>query len=183
MVLAAGAGSRFAGDDGGPHKLLAHWRGRPLAVWAIEAAVSAGIGPVWVVDGAVDLSDVAPGGVSVLHNARWQEGQATSLQVAIGAARDAGLEALVVGLADLPSVLPSAWAAVARSEAPIAVATYDGRRRNPVRLSAAVWDLLPATGDEGARSVARRRPELVEVFYFDWDTTEIYTREDLARWS
>jgi len=183
VVLAAGAGVRFARGGEGPHKLLVPWRGRPLVVWAIEAAVSAAVGPVWVVDGAADLSGVVPEGVSVLHNSRWEEGQATSLQVAIEAARRAGLDAVVVGLADQPSIPPSAWEAVASSEASIAVATYDGQRRNPVRLSAAVWDLLPTAGDEGARSVVRRRPELVEEVPCEGDPTDIDTREDLVRWS
>ena len=180
-MLAAGGGSRFS--SGGPNKLLVHWRGRPLASWAIEAAVSSAVGPVWVVDGAVDLSTVVPEGITLLHNPRWAEGQATSLQVAVGAARAAGLDALVVGLADQPLVPASAWAAVASSRASIAVATYDGRRRNPVRLSAAIWDLLPTVGDEGARTVARRRPELVEEVPCEGDPSDIDTREDLARWS
>lgn len=183
MVLAAGAGTRFTAGAEGPHKLLAPWRGRPLACWAIEAAGESGIGPVWVVDGAVELSGLVPANTTVLHNPGWEEGQATSLQVAIAAAREAGLEAVVVGLADQPLVPPSSWSAVASSEAPIAIATYDGQRRNPVRLAAAVWDLLPTAGDEGARSVARRRPELVEEVPCEGDPTDIDTREDLARWS
>jgi molybdenum cofactor cytidylyltransferase len=138
---------------------------------------------VWVVEGAVELSAILPERVTVLSNPGWEEGQATSLQVAVQAARLAGLDALVVGLADQPLVPPSAWVSVASSEAPIAVATYDGRRRNPVRLSAAVWDLLPTTGDEGARSVARHRPELVQEVPCEGDPTDIDTREDLARWS
>jgi len=182
-VLAAGGGSRFAAGGPGLHKLMTEWRGRPLVSWAIEAAVSSGIGPVWVVEGAVDLSAVVPEGVSLLRNTRWEEGQATSLQVAVEAARSAGLDAIVVGLADQPSVPPSAWVAVASSPASIAVATYDGRSRNPVRLSAAIWDLLPTAGDEGARSVARHRPELVEEVPCEGDPTDIDTREDLARWS
>ena len=183
MVLAAGGGVRFSPGSEGPHKLLALWRGRPLAAWAIQAAISSGIGPVWVVEGAVELSSVTPEGASILRNPSWQEGQATSLQVAVAAGRAAGLDAVVVGLADQPLVPASAWAAVASSAAPIAIATYDGRRRNPVRLSAAVWDLLPTAGDEGARSVARRRPDLVEEVPCEGDPTDIDTREDLARWS
>ena len=182
MVLAAGAGTRFAGA-GDVNKLLAPWRGRPMVSWAIEAAVEAGVGPVWVVQGAVDLTSLVPEGVVTVWNPRWHEGQATSLQTAVSAAREAHLEAIVVGLADQPLVPASAWRAVAASEAPIAIATYDGKRRNPVRLSAAVWDLLPTAGDEGARAVSRRRPELVEEVPCEGDPTDIDTREDLARWS
>lgn len=131
----------------------------------------------------MDLAAVVPDGVSVLRNPRWEEGPATSLQVAVAAAREAQLDALVVGLADQPLVPSSAWVAVASSDAPIAVATYDGLRRNPVRLSAAIWDLLPTSGDEGARSVARHRPELVEEVPCAGDPTDIDTREDLARWT
>ena len=183
MVLAAGGGVRFSPGSGDPHKLLAMWRGRPLAAWAIQAAISSDIGPVWVVEGAVELSAVMPEGASVLRNPNWKQGQATSLQVAVKAARAARLDSVVVGLADQPLVPASAWAAVAASTAPIAIATYDGRRRNPVRLSAAVWDLLPTAGDEGARSVARHHPDLVEEVPCQGDPTDIDTREDLARWS
>ena len=201
MVLAAGAGSRFAGGgsrsasplvSAGPvttnqgetaHKLLAEWRGRPLAWWSVASAMQSGVGPTWVVTGAVDLARVLPEGVRVLNNDRFAEGQATSLQVAVAAAWEAHLDAIVVGLADQPLVPPSAWQAVAACEAPIAVATYDGRRRNPVRLGAMVWDLLPTCGDVGARSLIQVRPDLVREVPCQGDPVDIDTREDLLRWS
>lgn len=182
MVLAAGAGRRFD-DSGVDPKLLAPFRGRPLFAWAVEAAIASGIGPTWLVCGAADLSGMMPSGATIIRNDRWSEGQATSLQAAVEAARAASLAAIVVGLADQPLIPASAWRAVAASDAPIAVATYDGRRRNPVRLSAAVWDLLPAGGDEGARSVFRHRPDLVEEVPCEGDPVDIDTREDLHKWS
>jgi molybdenum cofactor cytidylyltransferase len=182
-VLAAGGGSRFATEPDAVHKLLAGWRGRPLVWSAVAHAVASGLDPVWVVTGAVDLAGALPDGVTILPNPRWAEGQATSLQVALGAARAAGLAALVVGLGDQPLVRPEAWSAVARADAPIAVATYDGRRRNPVRLAATVWDLVPTSGDQGARLLMEKRPDLVQEVPCQGDPADIDTREDLLRWS
>jgi len=136
-----------------------------------------------VVTGSVDLTAVIPDGAEVLDNPCWAEGQATSLQVALSAARAAGIEAVVVGLGDQPLIPAAAWRRVATSSAPLAVATYAGVRRNPVRLGSEVWDLLPREGDEGARVLLRQRPQLVHEVPCDGDPVDIDTREDLARWS
>jgi molybdenum cofactor cytidylyltransferase len=166
VVLAAGGGSRFAGPS---HKLLAPRSGQPLVRWAVEAALEAGTGPVWVVTGAVDLSGVVPAEVELLANPRWAEGQATSLHV--------------VGLGDQPLIPASAWRAVAALDAPIVVATYDGRRRNPVRLRRDVWALVERVGDQGARGLIRGRPDLVSEVACEGSAADIDTVEDLFRWS
>jgi CTP:molybdopterin cytidylyltransferase MocA len=182
VVLAAGGASRWQ-STGSDHKLLAGFRGRPVVRWAVEHALAAGLSATWVVTGAVDLSAVLPGGVVVLENPEWEQGQATSLQVALRSARRAGAVAVVVGLGDQPLVPASAWRAVASAGGEVAVATYHGRRRNPVKLSAAVWDLLPVSGDEGARTLMSSRPDLVQEVPCKGDPVDIDTREDLKRWS
>jgi CTP:molybdopterin cytidylyltransferase MocA len=153
-------------------------------VWsAVTNAIASGLDPVWVVTGAVDLAGVLPEKAEVLPNPRWAQGQATSLQVAVAAARTTGLSAIVVGLGDQPLVTPEAWWAVARVDAPIVVATYGGWRRNPVRLAAEVWDLLPARGDQGARLLIQARPDLVQEVPCQGDPADIDTREDLLTWN
>jgi molybdenum cofactor cytidylyltransferase len=187
VVLAAGEGTRFAGSG---HKLLTAFRGRAVVVWAIEAALAAGLDATVVVEGAVALEpaldDAGLGGrVTLVRNARWAEGQAGSLARGVEAAQSTGAHAVVVGLGDQPLVEAEAWRLVASAagDAPIVVATYDGERRNPVRLDRAVWDLLPSEGDEGARSLIRRRPELVMEVPCPGHPADIDTVEDLRRWS
>jgi CTP:molybdopterin cytidylyltransferase MocA len=179
VVLAAGAGARYAGPT---HKLRAPFRGRALGLWAIERAARAGLDETVVVMGAVELP--VPVGVTVLRNPRWAEGQRGSLHVALAHAAAVGHDAVVVGLADQPLVPTSAWRAVAAAvDHPIAIATYNGRRGNPVRLAASMWSRLPQGGDEGARSLFRLSPELVTEIACSGDPVDIDTVEDLQRWN
>jgi CTP:molybdopterin cytidylyltransferase MocA len=178
VLLAAGGGRRFAGTT---HKLLAPIDGQTVAGRSLAVARRVGFAHLIVVTGAVALE--LPADVVEVANPSWANGLATSLQAAIAHAIGLGATAVVVGLADQPFVTVSAWRAVASSPAPIAVATYDGVPGNPVRLGATVWPLLPIDGDEGARSLIRVRPELVQEVPCAGHPTDIDTTEDLARWS
>ena len=182
VVLAAGGGTRFAGPD---HKLATEVDGRPLAEHAVATAIASGLTPVIVVGGAIMPPlprDAAPDDVITVHNPRWCEGQATSLQAGIAEAERLGADAVVIGLADQPFVTAEAWRRVAASDAPIAIATYGGRRRNPVRLARSVWPELPSAGDEGARVLIRMRPDLVGEVPCPGSPADIDTLEDLRAW-
>ncbi|MEX2627608.1 MAG: nucleotidyltransferase family protein, partial [Ilumatobacteraceae bacterium] len=152
---------------------------------AVETALAARIGPVVVVQGSHPLDaelDELLEAVRLVHNPDWADGQITSVWHGIRAAEELGADAVVIGLADQPFVTPDAWRAVAASDAPIAVATYDGRRGNPVRLDASTWPLLPHEGDHGARTVIDMRPDLVEPVPCTGSAADIDTLEDLERW-
>lgn len=187
VLLAAGAGSRFHGDG---HKLSAKIvepdteRVHSVVERSLASALAADVGPVVVVTGAA--ADIVPthlrDTVTICHNERWQDGQITSLRAGIDAARSLGATAVVVGLADQPFIGPAAWRAVSEAAGPIAVATYDGRRANPVKLDAEVWALLPTAGDEGARALMRVRPDLVREVACTGSPADIDTTEDLRRW-
>lgn len=182
VLLAAGGGTRFGGPT---HKLLADLGdGSTVAAAAIDHAVAADVGDVIVVTGAVDLTHLgaAHPAVTILRHAGWADGQASSLQAAIAEAERRAVNAVVVGLADQPFIDPDAWRRVAAGTAPISVATYAGRRRNPVRLDRSIWPLLPATGDEGARSLLQMRPDLVEEVPCPGSPADIDTLEDLESW-
>lgn len=177
VLLAAGAGSRF---EGPAHKLTARLpNGRTLIEHTVATALAAAIGPVLVVVGAIDLD--VPDGAEIVRNPRWAEGQASSLQAAVAEARRRAAAALVVGLADQPGIPAEAWRRVAASTSPIAVATYAGALRNPVRLHASVWPLLPTTGDHGARDLVRTRAGLVEQVPCPGSADDVDRLEDLTQ--
>lgn len=180
VVLAGGAGTRYAGPT--PKLLAPLGGGATVLERAVAAAVAAAVGPVVVVTGAVVDPDL-PAEVEMVANPAWAEGQATSLRTAVAWARDAGADAVVVGLGDQPGLVPEAWRAVAAAEAtPLAVATYAGRRGHPVRLGAAVWDELPTTGDVGARHVLAAHAGWVVEVPCAGDPVDIDTAADAAAW-
>jgi len=185
VLLAAGAGSRFRGPT---HKLMAPLPGqedRTIFEASLSEALAAGFKHVIVVSGAAEIPAplVRDPQVVLVHNHRWSEGQAHSLTVGIAEAQRLGATAVVVGLADQPFITAEAWRLVANTDSPIAVATYGGRRGNPVRLAASTWPLLPTTGDTGARDLMTLRPELVSQVDCPGSAADIDTEEDLAQWT
>ena len=191
VLLAAGAGSRFTDIR---HKLLARLTepGPTIFETSLRHALDADIGPLIVVTGALDETTLRSDSglarlldhpaVHVRHNSAWADGQAGSLHLGLSPAAELGHDAAVIGLADQPFVPAQSWIEVAGGLGPITVATYDGRRGNPVKLHASVWGLLPASGDEGARVLMRARPDLVVEVPCSGSPADIDTVEDLHQW-
>jgi nicotine blue oxidoreductase len=187
-LLAAGEGSRF-----GQPKALVELNGQTLAERGVGLLRAGGADPILVVTGAVPLE---LDGTVTVDNPQWRTGMGSSLRAALqvltGTAchpdSDTDIGAVVVALADQPLVGAEAVArliAAYRDGASVAVAAYDGRPRNPVLLAREHWPevIATATGDQGARTFLRTRPELVTLVECG-DTgrpDDIDTPADLAR--
>ena len=181
VLLAAGAGTRFSGPQ---HKLLTGLFGAPIVASAFSAMRRA-MSDVIVITGAVDLSGISEI-TPTLHNPDWKSGQRSSVIAAIKYAQENNYTAIVIGLGDQPFITPDAWTAVSSSDSPIAVATYDGYRGNPVRLDHSVWDMfleLNSDPDSGARDLIHMHPELVEEVACKGNSADIDTAEDLDSWT
>ncbi len=126
---------------------------------------------------AVEASDRA---VVTVNNPLWTQGLASSLMAGIGWCQSSGKQVALVCLGDQPFVAPEAFIAVASAGSPVAFATYNGKRGHPVRLHREVWPLLPATGEIGARALARSHPALVTEIECPGSPADIDTMADLA---
>jgi CTP:molybdopterin cytidylyltransferase MocA len=158
VLLAAGGGSRL-----GQPKALVRLDGRTLAERGAALLRAGGADPVLIVAGA---APVELDGVRTVVNPQWRTGMGSSLRTALRALADTSAGAAVIALADQPLVGPEAVArliAAYRAGATVAVATYQGKPRNPVLVAREHWAgvIGTATGDQGARAFLRARPELV----------------------
>ena len=188
VLLAAGEGSRF-----GQPKALVELNGQTLAERGVGLLRAGGADPILVVTGAVPLELDR---TLTVDNPQWRTGMGSSLRAALHALTEAGrgpdigpdIGAVVVALADQPLVGAEAVArliAAYRGGASVAVAAYHGQPRNPVLLAREHWPevIATATGDQGARTFLRTRPELVTLVECG-DTgrpDDIDTPADLAR--
>lgn len=191
LLLAAGGGSRM-----GSPKALVTLDGELLVDRAASVLRDGGCEPVTVVLGA-EADQVrhraSLGDAVVVDNPAWKSGQASSLRVGLETLAT-GAAAVLVAVVDQPGLtagvvqrVVDCWRAGA---APVVVASYAGRPRNPVLFdSSVIADVAgTVTGDEGARGwLAERRASdpgsvvLVECGDIG-DPADVDTPDDLARW-
>ncbi|GAA5112456.1 nucleotidyltransferase family protein [Haloechinothrix salitolerans] len=178
VLLAAGEGSRL-----GRPKALVELGGTSLAARGVAVLTEAGCAPVHVVTGAVDVE--LPG-VTLVNNPDWRTGMGSSLRAGLASLPD-DVDAVVLALVDQPLITPDVvrrLIAAYQSGARAAIATYEGRQRNPVLLRRELWaDAADAAHDDvGARAYLRAHPEVVtEVECGDVaDPADIDTEADLA---
>ena len=176
LLLAAGAGRRL----GGPKALVA-LAGEPLVRRGVRLLTDGGCDPVVVVVGAsADLVRPLCEGAEVVEAAGWATGMGASLRAGLADLARRPVGGCVVALVDQPRVTADAVRRLREAHgrgAVAAVATYDGRPRNPVLLDRSVWAEVAAAaqGDEGARPWLRGHPHLVEQV----DCTDVGAPDDV----
>ncbi len=185
IVLAAGQSRRM----GGPNKLIATLRGKPIARIVAEAALASRAASVTVVTGNVaDRVEGALAGLNVkaVHNPDYAEGLSTSLRTGI-AGLPPDIDGAIVLLADMPDVDAASIDRLIDAFDPeagalIVVPTSGGKRGNPVVWSSRFFpDLAAVQGDTGGRHLIGANPDaVVEVEIGRSVTLDIDTPEDLA---
>jgi molybdenum cofactor cytidylyltransferase len=158
LLLAGGRGSRFAASGGGD-KLLASWRGLPVAAHAARL-LQAACPRVFAIlprHKPALAAVLAQEGCELIEDDAVQEGMGVSIATAVRAilARTRPA-ALIVMLADMPAVRPTTaldllgvWRA--NPDAGCVLPTWRGRRGHPVLFGAKAFDqLTQLRGDRGA---------------------------------
>lgn len=185
VVLAAGGSSRFG--DG--NKLLAPLHGRALVSYAVDALREARVDARAIVLGhQAEAVRAALGdfGGTVLYNAQWTAGMATSLHCAVHWAREqVAASHLLVMLGDMPLVsaahIRCLMVVAGTHPTKIVRAVHGGAAGNPVMVPMTAFDaLLALTGDEGARALIRQGFGTVDVELDDAVRTDIDTPDALA---
>ncbi|WP_271219440.1 nucleotidyltransferase family protein [Streptosporangium carneum] len=178
LLLAAGSGSRL-----GTPKALVDFRGERLVDRGVRLLREGGCHPVVVVLGAATVQVRA---AVAVRNPDWRSGMGSSLRTGLEAL-PADAERVVVALVDQPFIGSEAVGRLilaARDGASVAVATYGGRRRNPVLIAREHFGEVArlAVGDVGARPFLRAHPELVVEVPCDdvGDPADIDTPADLS---
>lgn len=186
IILAAGESRRL----GQPKQLLAY-RGETLLARAIRLASEAGASPVLVVLGAnfariraaIESSNSIP-----VHNDRWRQGIASSIEAGVRALSVCAPEAegvLLMGC-DQPRLTADHLRSLitafeGQSAAVIAASSYAGVQAVPTVFPRDTFaELRALQGDKGARSVIESALCLVVAMELPGGEVDIDSREDLA---
>jgi molybdenum cofactor cytidylyltransferase len=154
---------------GGPNKLLAELRGKPLVRIVAEQALASKAAEVIVVTGHQRAEvEAALAGLDLrfTHNPAFAEGLAGSVKAGVAAVGEA-MSGAVVCLGDMPLIDSHLIDRLIEAFAPergllIAAPVSDGRRGNPVLWSRRFFpELMKLEGDIGARHLIEQHGEAV----------------------
>jgi molybdenum cofactor cytidylyltransferase len=178
IVLAAGTSSRY----GTANKLLERIDGDRIVVRALRPYLAADLDPVVVVVGHEHerVRDALPGGVTIVHNSDYADGQASSVRAGVDAVAETA-DAAIVGLGDMPFVRPKTVRLLGRAFRAVAgdplAAAVDRERGNPVCFGERWFDdLCDLDGDIGGRRLLLAAPDAALV-----ETGDPGVRRDIDR--
>jgi len=169
IILAAGASTRM----GCPKALLPDPDGRPFVARLVRTFADAGSSPIVVVTGrdhaaiaAALAADALPVDPVVVNNPEPARGQLSSLWTGLDVVMDAGAQAVLVTLVDMPLAsvetvrqVVDAWS---RSRPPIVRPAIGDRHGHPVLFDRALFaDLRRAPLAEGAKAVLRAHADRI----------------------
>ncbi|HMG84250.1 MAG TPA: nucleotidyltransferase family protein [Terracidiphilus sp.] len=185
IIVAAGASSRL-----GQPKQLLPVDGEPLLQRAVRCALEAGAGPVLVVLGAYRErieKAVELGATTVVANAEWEEGMASSIRAGVRAVDEgAGVAGVLLMTCDQPRITAKHLLQMLEEfdahegTMPIA-STYGGVRGTPAIFPRAMFaDLLALRGDRGARGLLAKTSLPIVEIPLEGGEVDIDRPEDLA---
>jgi len=183
IILAGGAGVRY-----GEPKQLLPWKGKPLVWHVAKKALAVGLSPVVVVGGAYTdqigkaLADLP---ADVIHNAKWAEGQSTSVKAGLGTVPSINGGAIFL-LADQPQVPETLIRSLVETHsqglAPIVAPLVQGQRANPVLFDLSTFpDFQNLTGDVGARKLFSKYPVNWVPWHDELPILDIDTPDDYQK--
>jgi len=183
VLLAAGL-SRRAGPV---NKLLVPIDGIAMGRRCLACMLESGCAPIVVVTGheaARVEAELAVDGAEFVYNKAFADGMGSSVQAGV-AALPADVDAVIIGLADMPHVQPQTYARLRDAYAPeagqhICVPSFQGKPGNPVLFGRRFFKaLLQCAGDKGGRLIVAENPDcVVEVpvsdpgIHMDHDTVQ-----------
>ena len=185
LILGAGASQRF-----GEPKQLLPFGDTTLLGWVVAQAQNAmGLDELIVVLGrsAGEIRErVDFGGAKVVENLVFSEGCGSSYRAGL-AAVDSHAEAIMIILGDQPGITPEIIDCLAeewtKSDAPIALCSYEGRTGHPMIFARSLFEQLETLhGDKAAwKLVDASASSVLEVALALPFPADINTREDFER--
>lgn len=160
LMLAAGQARRMGKD--GFHKLLAEFDGEPLVRRSARMLKGASVSKVVAITGHRRTEiEAALDGVDIQtrFNPDYASGMASSLAVGFSTPELAGMDGILVMLADMPGVTATHVDMLAEAfrkagGGVVVRSVSDGKRGNPIILPRPVYDaVLKLEGDVGARAI------------------------------
>jgi molybdenum cofactor cytidylyltransferase len=183
VILAAGTSSRM----GSPKQLL-DYKGKNLLRHAVDTALETECASVFVVLGAnsellrKELKDKP---VTVLENANWQEGMASSIRCGLEYITSTILrpDSIIFMVCDQPYVssalLLSLIEKKRETKMPIVASSYENKFGTPALFHRSFFPMLmELSGDKGARKLIADNMDKVATVSFPKGITDIDTKED-----